>query len=553
VPSRKPPAAQRQRRLARLRGDRRLRHGIAILGLVLAACAAALLVGVGSAVIGQAGRSGRRAAAPLFERGCGPAELRSLDSWTLARVERTPASTPRKRLWERARGAERQAALQARLAGWPQRLAVDGGELPRDERAFADRVARDTWRGLEALSDRSSGLPLDTITFTAAGGGPPTASGIGDYTNVTNIGLQLVNIVAAMELGLLDEAQARTRATRILDTLAHLEHDGGFFFNYYDTTSLERTSHFVSFVDSAWLVTGLMVTRMTFPELYERCTLLIEDGDFGLFYDAGAQLLSHGYYVEPRAPSRYHYGVLFTEARLGALIAIGKGDVPEAVWFAMRRTFPPTCSWQSQAPRDVRTTRIRGHEVTAGHYRWGGLRYVPSWGGSMFEALMPTLVLDEAAAAPRSLGANGLAHAVAQRRFARRVLGLPVWGLSPSARPGTDSYGEYGATPLGSLGYPPGPITPHAAALALAVLPHAALANLRALATRYPVYGDFGFYDAVDPRTGQVAYKYLALDQSMIFLSLVNYLSDGAVQRRFASDPIMQRALPVIADEDFFS
>jgi hypothetical protein len=170
----------------------------------------------------------------------------------------------------------------------------------------------------------------------------------------------------------------------------------------------------------------------------------------------------------------------------------------------------------------------------------------------MFEALMPTILLDEVAAAPRSLGRNGLAHAVGQRRFARRELGLPVWGLSPSATPRHDGYGEYGARPLGSFGYAAGPVTPHASALALAVIPAAALRNLQRLAARYPIYGEYGFYDAVDPVSGEVAYKYLALDQSMLFLALVNYLTDHALQRRFAADPIVQRALPVIAEEDFF-
>jgi hypothetical protein len=141
---------------------------------------------------------------------------------------------------------------------------------------------------------------------------------------------------------------------------------------------------------------------------------------------------------------------------------------------------------------------------------------------------------------------------VVQARFARRSLGLPVWGLSPSATPGGDGYGEYGVRALGSLGYGPGPVTPHASALALTVIPHAALRNLLTLAAHYRIYGDFGLYDAVDAPTGQVAYKYLALDQSMLFLALVNHLTGHAVQRRFASDPIMVRALPVIATERFF-
>jgi hypothetical protein len=49
-----------------------------------------------------------------------------------------------------------------------------------------------------------------------------------------------------------------------------------------------------------------------------------------------------------------------------------------------------------------------------------------------------------------------------------------------------------------------------------------------------------------------VATRYLALDQSMLFLALVNHLTDHALQRRFASDPIIRRAIPVISDEDFF-
>jgi hypothetical protein len=170
----------------------------------------------------------------------------------------------------------------------------------------------------------------------------------------------------------------------------------------------------------------------------------------------------------------------------------------------------------------------------------------------MFEALMPTLVLDEARWAPESLGANDVAHVAVQRRWATEDLGYPVWGLSPSMTPGADGYGEYGVRVLGSLGYGAGAVTPHAAALALTVDPAAAVADLRALAQRDGAYGDFGFYDAVAPSGGAVARSYLALDQAMIFIAAANRLCDGCVQRRFAADPIVARALPVIADERFF-
>ena len=81
--------------------------------------------------------------------------------------------------------------------------------------------------------------------------------------------------------------------------------------------------------------------------------------------------------------------------------------------------------------------------------------------------------------------------------------------------------------------------------------PDAAVENLRALAERYPIYGEYGFYDAVDPKTGEVAHAYLTLDQAMSFVAMANYLKDGCTQKRFAADPIAQRALPILAGEDF--
>ena len=170
----------------------------------------------------------------------------------------------------------------------------------------------------------------------------------------------------------------------------------------------------------------------------------------------------------------------------------------------------------------------------------------------MFEALMPTLVVDEQRYAPQSLGRNDETHAAVQRRYATEDLGYPVWGLSPSANPSDGEYGEYGVKVLGSLGYGPGAVAPYAGALALSVMPDEAAANLRRLAERYDVYGDYGFYDSVDPHSGKVAYEYLALDQSMILIAAANGLKDHCIQKRFAADPIAARALAIIGDERFF-
>ncbi|MET0153288.1 MAG: glucoamylase family protein [Candidatus Binatia bacterium] len=460
---------------------------------------------------------------------------------------------PRRKLaWQASVGGaeEAQRLAKQRLAGWPKRLLVDRSDLPRDDREFLERVARDTWRGLAELTDRENGLPIDHVRLSVSL--EPPDSRVGDYTNVTTVGLHLAAVVSAYELGFVSESDAIARLARVLDTLEGLETHHGFFFNYYDTTSLERTSNFLSFVDSSWLTAGLMVVRSTFPPLAARASKLIDAGDYRFFYDEVAQQMSHGYYVNVPTRSEYHYGLLYTEPRLGSLIAIGKGDVPEEHWFTLVRAYPPEADWQTQRPRGWRTYRVRGHEIESGTYEWRGERYIPSWGGSMFEALMPTLVLDERRYAAKSLGRNDRVHASVQKRWATEQAGYPVWGLSPAANPADGSYGEHGVKILGALGYGAGAVAPYAAALALGELPEEATADLRELAARYDVYGDYGFYDSVDPRSGKVAYLYLALDQSMVLISVANLLKDHCVQKRFAADPIAQRVLPIIGEEDFF-
>ena len=463
-----------------------------------------------------------------------------------------PAFAPLKRAWEQSVGGPQAAKelLRARLAGWPSRLRTPRGELPRDDQAFLRRVAADTWRGIAALTDRENGLPIDHLRLAEDSLEARDAK-IGDYVSPSSIGLYLVAVAAAHELSLVPRDEAVERVRRVLATLGRLETYRGVFYNFYDTTSLERTTGFVSFIDSAWLTAGLMVVRESFPEVASAATGLIDQRDYGFFYDASVKQMSHGYDVDAKLRSPYHYTTLYTEARLGSLIAIGKGDVPEDHWYRMARTFPLACTWQPREPLNRRTKQVRGHRVTGGFYEWEGMRYVPSWGGSMFEALMPTLVVDEKSLAPRSLGRNAEVHVEVQRRYALERLRWPVWGMSPCAAPAADGYGEYGVPLLGARGYGDGAVTPHAVGLALPVEPAEATANLRRLVENYDIYGDFGFYDSVNPRTGVVAHAYLVLDQAMLFIALANHLDAGVIQKRFASDPIAARALSILADEDF--
>src|SRR4029453_5085997 len=110
----------------------------------------------------------------------------------------------------------------------------------------------------------------------------------------TTVGLRMIAIVAARELTLVPAAEALAELHALFATLDRLEKHPGFFFNYYDTTSLERSSNFVSFVDSSWLTAGLMVVRATFPELRARATRLTDGEDHRFFFHPRAQGIAQG-------------------------------------------------------------------------------------------------------------------------------------------------------------------------------------------------------------------------------------------------------------------
>lgn len=451
----------------------------------------------------------------------------------------------------RIEGVEFMTFLAARLRGFPTEV-FPKKEFPEDDKAFLNMIAKDTWKFFDSIVDKEHDLPLDTVEM---GKTEPISEGgwVGDYTNVTNIGVYLMCLVGAYDLGFINKEEALLRIKGTLHTIEKLvHHESGFLYNYYDTTTLEQTSYFVSLVDSGWLDAGIYVVKNAFPqELKEQCDRILSGHNFAFFYDPVEQQMTHGYFAHLKVHSDYNYGSFYTEPRATSYIAIGRGDVPVEHWFRLVRTFPEEYGWQTQMPieRNKRTTL--GFTYDGGYYEWGGLKFVPSWGGSMFEALMPTLILDEAKYAPQGLGKNDLNHVLGQIKFALEDMQYPVWGMSPSSVP-EGGYSEFGTRPLGSKGYKAGAITPHAVMLAIEFAPEETIKNLRELVRRYQIYGEYGFYDAVNPITGLVTRKYLSLDQGMLFAALSNYLTGGSIRKRFHADPINEKALPLLTEEKFF-
>ncbi len=442
--------------------------------------------------------------------------------------------------------------LAGRLRGFPKTVSVKK-EFPRDDKAFLKEVAGDTWRFFDEITDAEHGLPLDNIRL---GEKTPLGEGvwIGDYTNITNVGVFLMSVVSAYDMGFITKDDAVARIRKVLTTMEKLEcHKSGFPFNYYDTTLLVPTSYFVSFVDSGWLYLGYYVAKNAFPEeLSEQVGRLLARANFKFFYDPVANQMYHGYYGNMDVYTDYRYGVFYAEPRAAIYMAIARGDIPEKIWFeGVVRTFPANYKWQSQTPKARTERTVLGYKYVGGYYEWKDLKYVPSWGGSAFEALMPTVVLEEKMLAPEGLGKNDAVHAQGQMRYAQEELGMPVWGMSPSADP-HDSYSEFGAKPFGIKGYKAGVVTPHASALALEFMPAEAVQNLRKLIKLYDIYGEYGFYDAVSVADKKVSRKYYSLDQGMILIAINNYLNDGAIRKRFHADPEMKKSEKLLTAEKFF-
>ena len=470
------------------------------------------------------------------------------------------------------------AASSARSSDEPRRPLA----LGPDEQATLRRYARDTWRSFEAIV-QPGGLPADLIRRDGEGRWSPSV-----HTSPTDIGCYIWSILSADALRLLDAHEADRRLDRALAAVERLERARGFFFNWYDSKTGARLTTwpdtgrplrpYLSSVDNGWLAAALIMVRNTRPALRERADALLGAMDFRFFYEPydAADPVSHpgllhlGYWTDDATFSNT-YGMVNTEARIASYIGIARGQLPVEHYFRIGRCRQAWRGRQEQEPRgEVRT--YLGVEVFESHYTYRGMRIVPSWGGSMFEALMPPLFVPETRWAPRSWAVNHPLFVRAQVEHGLIEARYGFWGFSPSSKP-EGGYRNYGVDAIGAdpdgytsnndetrtgPGEPPpasayanGVVTPHAAFLALEFAPREALANLGALAAKFPIYGPYGFHDSVNLTTGVVSDAILVLDHGMILPALANVLADDAIRRAFV-DPAFETVIrPMLAQEEF--
>ena len=244
--------------------------------------------------------------------------------------------------------------------------------------------------------------------------------------------------------------------------------------------------------------------------------------EFAFLRNAERKLLSIGFLVADDMLDDNCYDLLASEARLACFIAIAKGDVPAREWFRLGR---------ATAPVDNGAALV-------------------SWSGSMFEYLMPSLVMR---APIGSLLHQTNRLAVRRQIEFGRSRGIP-WGASESAYNVRDleytyQYSNFGVPDLGlKTGLEDEfVVAPYATALAAMIGPEEAVENLGRLAAEGG-RGRFGFYEALDYTPGRVpdgqsvavVRAYMAHHQGMSIVAIANATLDGIMRRRFHADPLIE-------------
>ncbi len=266
--------------------------------------------------------------------------------------------------------------------------------------------------------------------------------------------------------------------------------------------------------------------------LARRASTLADDMHFEFLYDRRKRIFSIGFHLPdsegPGKPDGSFYDLLASEARVASFVAISKGEVPQHHWFHLGRP----------------VTNVRGRATLV------------SWGGTMFEYLMPLLLMRTF---PGTLLDQSCRASLLRQIDYARQRGIP-WGISESAYAFTDRSGNYQYRAFGvpGLGLKRGlendlVIAPYATALAALINPAAAAENFTRL-VKEGLDGRFGFYESLDyrPRNrdidadpGAVAAPaivraFFAHHQGMSLVAIANVICDDAFVARFHADPRVQ-------------
>ncbi len=419
--------------------------------------------------------------------------------------------------------------------------ALEESIVPLADRNYLEGVARDTWRLFErCIGPGDNHLPpdnLQTMPFDM----------VAHRTSPTNIGLYLLSVACAREFGWIGTQDLLQRLEASLATLDRMQRHRGHFLNWYDTTTLAPLlPMYVSTVDSGNLSGHLLTLAqaclaladqppdpgspqqaaapdsLRLQAVAERCEALAWAADYRFLYHRKRHLFHIGYRVAEQQLDPSFYDLLASESRLTSLLAIAKGDVPVRHWASLGRPF----------------------------YAIGAEAGLRSWSGSMFEYLMPSLVLHE----PHGSVLQEAGHAAVHEQILYAASQGVPWGISESAYAGRDDtlayqYAPQGVPRLALRRTPPDElvVAPYATALAAQLMPRRAKRNLLAL-EQMAARGPYGFIEALDfspsrQAEGAVATPvgtYMAHHQGMTIVALANVLLDGVARRWGMANPSIE-------------
>ncbi|MEX2110426.1 MAG: glucoamylase family protein [Gemmatimonadaceae bacterium] len=406
--------------------------------------------------------------------------------------------------------------------------------LTEAERKAAVRYAKLHWAFFEEfVTEETHWLAPDNFQEDPT----PVVAG---RTSPTNIGLQLLSFVSAVDLGFITRAEMIDRVERVFRSLERMRRYRGHFFNWYELGELRVLEPgYVSTVDSGNFAGHLIALKQGCYEMLKDPSCTTEDAkrlraiaerahdyavemDFRFLFDDKRKLFTIGYHVGSNAVDNSYYDLLASESRLASFIAVAKDDVSVDHWFRL------------------------GRSLTAA----AGTRTLLSWSGSMFEYLMPSLVMKTF---PFTLLDQTHKGSVKRQIAYGAERGVP-WGVSESAyavrdRAHTYQYRGFGVPDLAlKRGLSKElVVAPYASMLAMLVEPHQALKNLAVLEGEGAL-GPYGFRDALDytrPSPGSrktVVCTYMAHHIGMSIVALNNVLNRQVWPRRFHVDPLVRSA-----------
>ena len=394
--------------------------------------------------------------------------------------------------------------------------------LTAAQRAALRSLAAETWRFFaDAVPPDGPALPPDNVQLD-----PP--AGAARRTSPTNVALYLLSCVSAMKLGLLERESCLARVSRALDAVDAAEKWRGHLYNWIDIDTLSALRpRYVSAVDSGNLAACALACAALIGDdaLAARLRALAEGMDLAALYDRERALFRIGIDVDADAPSASHYDLLASESRILSYVALMLGQVPLKHWYRLGRS----CA------------------------RVGDGAALLSWSGTMFEYLMPELLMR--APALSLLGES------ARRAVRAQIAHSAPWGVSESGYHAFDAqmnyqYRAFGLKALSMSGDVPedaGVIAPYASALALCALPSSAAENLERM-SRLGWRDRHGFFEAADSaRPGAdgapaLVKSHMAHHQGMVLCAICNALCGDWLARGFMRDP-RARALSLLLEE----